>query len=83
MLVSPEGSLVSGLAGAEESKEPPSHEKIVNAPFEVHAANIFLLWERANTAGSLSAFRKESSAGHRMEVISSHLDIDQSDAKLH
>ena len=82
MLVSP-ADLVSSLAVAEETTAPPSHEKIVSAPFEVHVASFFLLWERANTAGSLSAFRKESSDGHRMDVISLHLDIDQSDACFH
>ena len=83
MLVSPPADLVPELAVAEEIMAPPSHEKIVSAPSEVHAASIFLLWERANAAGSLSTFRKEASAGHRMEVISSHLDIDQSDTSLH
>ena len=82
MLVPP-ADLVSGLAVAEESMAPPSHEKIISASSEVHAASIFLLWERANTAGSLSTFKKEASAGHRMEAISSHLDIDQSDASFH
>ena len=82
MLVSP-ADLVSRLAVVEESTAPPSQKKIVSALSEVHAASFFSLWERANTAGSLSAFRKESSAGHRMEVISSHLDIDQSDASPH